>query len=204
MNKPETSIDLIERCRRGDRAAYGELFERFKNLVYRTAYLMLDDPNEADEILQEIFLTLFGSLESYRPEKGAFSTWLHRVTINRCLNHKRALSLLAQVREHLIWIARSASPGVENADEKETVRAALRRLSDPLRAVIVLRYYHDLSYTEIAEVLAISEGTVKSRINTAHHKLGGFLKLDFEKPLQLNEKSTKILPEVHDELPTGS
>ncbi len=190
-------MELIERCRGGDRDAFSELFERYKNLVYRTAYLMLDDADEADEILQEVFLSLFRSLETYQPDKGAFSTWLHRVTINRCLNRKKSMNtLLAQLRERLDFFARSGGSAFEHAEEKVSVRRALRRLSDPLRAVVILRYYQDLSYAEIAEILHIADGTVKSRLNLAHKKLREFLRTDFPEPLRSSE--------VRDELPTHS
>jgi RNA polymerase sigma-70 factor (ECF subfamily) len=176
----EQSTAIIERCRAGDSAAFGELFERYKNLVYRTAYLMLDEPQEAEEVLQDVFLCLFHSLPTYRPEKGAFSTWLHRVTINRCLRRRHNQGLLARLVERFGRDAQLENHApLAEAEERQSVRRALRRLSDPLRAVIVLRYYQRLSYAEIAQVLQISDGTVKSRLNLAHKKLRDVLQPDF-------------------------
>jgi RNA polymerase sigma-70 factor (ECF subfamily) len=189
-------MDLIERCRGGDREAFCELFERYKNLVYRTAYLMLNDPDEADEVLQEVFVSMLHSLKTYQPEKSAFSTWLHRVTINRCLNWKRSLNLRALLHQPFDFFQKSGASSQVMAEDKESVRQALRRLSASLRTVIILRYYHDLSYTEIADILNVPDGTVKSRINLAHKKLRELLQPDYPDPFPLSK--------VKDELPTNS
>ncbi|MBN1537520.1 MAG: sigma-70 family RNA polymerase sigma factor [Anaerolineales bacterium] len=69
--------------------SFAGLFERYKNLVYKTATLMLDDPAEAEDALQEVFVLVYKSLSAYHPERGAFSTWLYRITINQCLMRKR-------------------------------------------------------------------------------------------------------------------
>jgi RNA polymerase sigma-70 factor, ECF subfamily len=190
-------MDLIERCRTGDGAAFGELFEQYKNLVYRSAYLMLGDAGEAEELLQDVFEKLLHSLSSYQPEKSAFTTWLHRVTINACLNRRRRRTLFEwfQNRERFeppaVW---EPHPAGDDGD-KQCVNLAVRRLSDTLRAVIILRYYHGLSYAETAYALKITVGTVKSRLNLAHKRLREDLKDDFQEyPLQ---------QEVSDELPTG-
>ncbi|NMB89425.1 MAG: RNA polymerase sigma factor [Chloroflexi bacterium] len=195
-NRQEQPMELIERCRRGDRDAFSELFERYKNLVYRTAYLMLGDAGEADEVLQEVFLSLFAGLASYRPEKSAFSTWLYRVTFNRCLNRRRRQSRLVGLYGRFGFFTRGEESSLERAEDGESVRQALRRLSPPLRAVIILRYYQELSYAEIAAVLEISPGTVKSRINLAHQTLSRLLRPDFPERLPSAE--------VKDELPTNS
>lgn len=158
--------ELIQHTQAGDQEAFGVLFERYKNLVYRTAYLMLDDVGEADEVLQEVFLKVHQSLSSYQPTKGAFTTWLYRITTNTCLNRRRKkrFSLFplewAQQRNHRATL--SQQNGLE---EKQALKQALRGLSDKLRVVIVLRYYGGLSYAEIAESLDIPIGTVKSRLD---------------------------------------
>src|SRR5512146_524048 len=72
-----------------DPEAFASLFERYKNLVYKTAYLMLADAGEAEEALQEVFLQVYRRRASYDPQKGAITTWLHRITINYCLGFRR-------------------------------------------------------------------------------------------------------------------
>jgi RNA polymerase sigma-70 factor (ECF subfamily) len=153
---------LISRAQAGDREAFAALFEQYKNLVYKTAYLILDDAVEAEDVLQEVFLLVYKSLSSFDPRKGAFTTWLHRITLNSCLNHrrKRHPSSLEDVSHILV----SEFPG-EQLAESESILRAMHTLSDKQQAVIVLRYYWDLPYAEIASILEIPLGTVKSRLD---------------------------------------
>lgn len=157
-------MHLISRAQAGDREAFAALFEQYKNLVYKTAYLILDDANEAEDALQEVFLLVHKSLSSFDPRKSAFTTWLHRITLNFCLNHrrKRRPSSLEDVSEILV----SEFPG-EQLAEAESILKATRVLSDKQRAVIILRYYWDLPYADIASILDIPLGTVKSRLDLA-------------------------------------
>jgi RNA polymerase sigma-70 factor (ECF subfamily) len=163
-------MDLISRCRAGDDGAFAALYDRHKNLVYRTAILMLDDPQDAEDVLQEVFIRVYRSLASYDPSKGAFTTWLHRVTVNTCLNRRRH----RQRRPRLLSMGQvepgrlaQEPPSVERVAEDRAMQRALRGLSDKLRATVVLRYGWDLSYAEIAQVLDLPIGTVKSRLHQA-------------------------------------
>jgi RNA polymerase sigma-70 factor, ECF subfamily len=166
-------VNLIERIQKGDRQAFAALFEQYKNLVFRTAYLMLDSREEAEDALQEIFIQLSRTIGSYDPAKAAFTTWLHRITVNYCLNQRRRKSFffspLHLLPERLIA---SREPSVEDQVlEDAALRRALDRLSDKLRVVVVLRFYLDLSYAEMAETLQLPIGTVQSRLNQALKKL---------------------------------
>ena len=155
-------MDLIHRCQVGDEQAFAALFHKYKNLVYKTAYLMLGDAYEAEDVLQEVFVQVCKSLNVYDPEKGAFTTWLHRITVNRCLNWRRKRRpSLSLDRVHI------SLPSPEGRMEEKAVWQAVRGLSEKLRAVVVLRYYWELSYAEIAQILDIPLGTVKSRLNLA-------------------------------------
>lgn len=161
-------MDLIRRCQAGDEEAFAALFQQYKNLVYKTAYLLLDSAEEAEDVLQEVFIQLHRSLSTFEPTKGAFTTWLHRVTVNRCLSRQRKHRLLLSSLESLASLGRSASTSVQDhLEEEEIVQQALRRLSGKLRAVVILRYYWGLSYAEIAQILDIPLGTVKSRLDLA-------------------------------------
>jgi RNA polymerase sigma-70 factor, ECF subfamily len=149
-----------------DQAAFGRLFEDHKNLVYKTAYLMLGSETEAEEALQEVFMRVYQSLSSYDAQKGAFTTWLHRITINYCLGHRRKRRLLFQPLEEE---TREMAGGPEEANpavlaEKKVMREMIEQLDGKHRAVLVLRFYSGLPYAEIASVLEIPLGTVKSRI----------------------------------------
>lgn len=157
---------LIQRTLAGDQDAFAIIFERYKNLVYRTAYLMLNEPEEADETLQEVFLKVFQSLSNFQPSKASFTTWLYRITINYCLNQRRKKRFTFLSLEWA-WRDNHRALSFQNSypEEDEEIHLALTRLSDKLRAVIVLRYYGELSYADIAKSLDIPIGTVKSRLD---------------------------------------
>ena len=169
---------LDARSRTIDQATFTEIFDQYKNLVFKTAFLMQGDEAEAEEALQEVFIRVYRSLESYRPEKGAITTWLHRITINYCLEKRRKHRFLFIAFDDGPKELVDASARLTNEllDEKEIVKQAMRRLSLKLRAVIILRYFWDLPYAEIATILHIPLGTVKSRIDRALRNLREELK----------------------------
>ncbi len=152
-----------------DQATFAELFERYKRLVYKTAYLMLGDRAEADEALQEVFVLVYKSLASFDPRKGAFTTWLYRITLNYCLGHRRKRQILTEPLEEaqLLQLDESLDARLTQSMERQAVRQAILQLTEKQRAVIILRYYWDLPYAEIAQILSIPVGTVKSRLDLA-------------------------------------
>lgn len=156
-------MQIITRSQAGDQDAFAALFEQYKNLVYKTAYLMLQDVAEAEDALQEVFVLVYRSLPNFDPQKGAFTTWLHRITIRHCLNRRRKKQVDCQPLNEAIL----AAPPRAGTEDSEVIRQAIEHLTPKHRAVIVLRYYWDLPYNEIAQVLEIPLGTVKSRINQA-------------------------------------
>lgn len=159
-------MQIIPRAQSGDREAFAVLFEQYKNLVYKTAYLMLGEAVEAEDALQEVFVQVYRSLPGFDPSKAAFTTWLYRVTFNYCLNLRRKRHSFTLPLEELSPTLRNEFPGAQLADE-ENIRQALDRLTDKQRAVVILRYFWDLPYAEIAQILEVPLGTVKSRIDLA-------------------------------------
>lgn len=160
---------LIRRCQLGDEEALAALFHRYKNLVYRTAYLTLDDAEEAEDVLQDVFVRVYRALSTFDPAKGAFTTWLHRITVNQCLSRRRKHRLLTIPIDQI-------SPGsaekhqtrpAYTPEDDEAIQQALNRLGPKLRTAVILRYYLELSYKEMAQVLDIPIGTVKSRLDRA-------------------------------------
>ncbi|HUV95494.1 MAG TPA: RNA polymerase sigma factor [Anaerolineae bacterium] len=162
-------MDLIRRSQAGDQEAWAGLFERYKNLVFKTAYLMLGSASEAEDALQEVFIRVYRSLSAFEPSKGSFATWLHRITVNHCLNQRRRRRFLVVALDEASPASLSGHyPSPEGRmGEKAAVQQALSRLSDKQRGVVILRYYWEMSYAEIARVLDIPLGTVKSRLNLA-------------------------------------
>lgn len=157
-------MDLISRAQTGNREAFAAVFEQYKNLVYKTAYLILGDAHEAEDALQEVFLLVHKSLTSFDARKGAFTTWLHRITLNFCLNHRRRKHHPSL--EDVLPTPATHFPGAQLAEEDSLWRAT-RSLSDKLQAVVILRYYWELPYAEIASILDVPLGTVKSRLDLA-------------------------------------
>lgn len=179
-------MDLITRSQAGDQLAFAALFDQYKNLVYRTAYLMLGSQADAEDALQEVFVQVYRALASYDPAKAAFTTWLHRITVNHCLNRQRKRRPVTLPPAD-IDARGGQEPSPERSVERdETVRAALAHLSDKQRAVVVLRYAWDLTYEEIGQALGIPAGTVKSRLNAALTTMRRTLGVDLE-PAQTGE-----------------
>lgn len=168
--------DLIERTLAGDQRAFEQLFEGHKNLVFKTAFLILDDVREAEDALQETFLKAYRSLGTYDPSKGAFTTWIYRITVNHCLSQRRRLARFLRSGEQIN--ERDTTSMEDEISVGQALQGALDRLSPKLRAVIVLRFFLDLSYAEIAQVLEVPLGTVKSRLNLALKKAREELKDD--------------------------
>lgn len=167
------TLELIRRSQAGDDEAFGALFHKYKNLVYRTAYLMLGSDSDAEDVLQEVFLEVHRALRTYQPSKGAFTTWLYRITMNDCLNWRRVRRLPAISLDDISMLPGSTEGvwrGLEHDDAVEIdddVWQAVSRLSPKLRTVVILRYYLELSYAEMTQVLNVPLGTVKSRLNQA-------------------------------------
>jgi RNA polymerase sigma-70 factor, ECF subfamily len=177
--EPPVDLVLIRRCQAGDDEAFVLLFEQYKNLVYRTAYLTLGNATDAEDILQDVFIQVHRALDSYDPKRGAFTTWIYRITVNRCLNWRRSQRPHRSLKDaHEREAGDSESLHDRYADD-DSVRRALDRLNSKLRVTVVLRYFCDLSYAEIAEILDVPLGTVKSRLNQAMHALHEDLKGDY-------------------------
>ncbi len=165
--------ELVAACQRGERDAFRELFETYRDKVYSIALRYSGDSAVAMDIAQDTFLKLFSSIRNFRGD-SSFETWVYRMVVNSCLDHKRKHGRLIPIAEELIGSLRSSGDSLAAMLESEMsdrIRTAVDRLTPDLRIAIVLRYTEGLSYAEIAEVLACSPGTVASRLNRAHKEL---------------------------------
>jgi RNA polymerase sigma-70 factor (ECF subfamily) len=174
---------LIERCLSGDEAAYRILFERHSGLIYRLAYSLLQNRQDAEEVLQDSFEYAFRKLADFDEQKSAFTTWLYRITVSRCRNKRRRkwlptmpLSLLAPngVKDDNV---KAPDELLEQTEMQRTVWYALGQLSPKLRETAVLRYYYGMQYKEIGEILNISPKTAESRMRLTHQKLRGIIEI---------------------------
>jgi len=173
--------DLIRRFQRGQPRAFEALYERYKDYVYRTAFFVTRNSGDAEEAVQETFLDVLRALPHYRVEGPArFETWLYRVAVNRCRSRMRRKSPPSAdwdgIEERLERIPTSHPnhdpEGVALRRERAVALwQAVDGLPEAQRVVVLLRYQQGFSYSEIAETLGISEGTVKSRLYYAHRRL---------------------------------
>src|SRR5258706_6170573 len=169
----ETDQELVEACRRGEREGFRALFEAHKDKVYSIALRYSGDETLAMDIAQDTFLKLFSSLPDFRGD-SAFSTWIYRLVVNACLDHKRRAWRLAPLADEVIAVLRAPGDSLNallHSEMRDRVRAAVKTLSPDMRMAVVLRYTEGLSYDEIAEAMGCSAGTVASRLNRAHKAL---------------------------------
>jgi RNA polymerase sigma-70 factor (ECF subfamily) len=180
----------IKRILAGDRNAFEMIFDQYKNLVFKTAYLKLDNASKAEDALQKSFLIAYRSLRIYNPSTGAFSTWLYRITVNHCLNQRWKFLRLIRPREIFDEGDTQDQVSLEKKfSDQEVIERASQKLSQKLRVVIILRYFLDLSYAENSQVLDFPLGTVKSRLNLGLHKVCDETKSDLLQSSTLREVS---------------
>jgi RNA polymerase sigma-70 factor (ECF subfamily) len=168
---------LVEALRAGAEAAYETLIERFQQPVFNLVYRLMDDPSETSDVVQEVFLKVFRNIGSFRGN-SSLKTWIYRIAFNEAYNHRRwftrhkrqEIGLEQDDDDNLSYSEILPDPGRSAFDivcDHEThalIEDALGDLNPSFRVAVILRDIEDLSYEEIAEVLQVSLGTVKSRI----------------------------------------
>jgi RNA polymerase sigma-70 factor (ECF subfamily) len=168
---PITDDELVQRVRAGDHAAFELLVERYKRLIYNLSYRLLGNSHDADDAAQETFLRAYTRLTTYAPD-GRFGAWLSAICSHWCIDTMRARGrrvqtvALGKVPESDRFISQLAGPeewALARAGSDE-VQGWLEQLPPQYRAVLVLRYFQDRSYNEIAEVLGEPVSTVRMRL----------------------------------------
>lgn len=185
--------ELVAACQRGERDAFRALFEAHKDQVYSIALRFSGDRAVAMDIAQDTFLKLFSSIRDFRGD-ARFETWVYRLVVNSCLDHKRRSWRLIPIADELMAILQAPADSLNEvlrSELRHRVQSAVERLSPDLRMVIVLRYTEGLSYDEIAEVLGCSPGTVASRLNRAHKVLERRLSHLVEKTRLVEKKGSR-------------
>jgi RNA polymerase sigma-70 factor (ECF subfamily) len=169
--------DLAHRASRGEVGAFSQLVRENSDLVYRVALRMLGD-GEAQDASQEVWIRAWKSIKEFRGD-SAFSTWLYRITVNTCLNtrEKELRREMRELREEMPFLPEPS--GSENDPEattlgrerKDELAANLQQLRAEHRAALVLRHMEGLSYTELAEILEVPEGTAKGWVSRGRASL---------------------------------
>ena len=181
----DPDISLVERCLSGEAAAWEELVRVHTRRVYGICYRFIGRDGEAQDLTQDVFLRVFRTLKSFRAAEGSFTTWLTRLTRNLLIDNYRRTkqdrvtdSLEPQLPMLEQSIPSSSRPegAVVMREKGEILQGALEKLSPELRETVILRDLQEMEYREIAEVLDIPEGTVKSRLNRGRAELARLLK----------------------------
>jgi len=181
----EQDQELLDRCLAGEDSAWEALLRDYTRKIYNLCYRFTGRVEEAEDVTQEVFIKVFQTLKSYDAAQGSFSTWLNRVARNHLVDHYRRTRkdrVTSSLEDELPEAEQKPSPQmeptgeVESRERRETLQLALDKLSPDLREAVILRDLHDLDYEEIALVLKVPQGTVKSRINRGRLELGRVLK----------------------------
>lgn len=176
---------LVERCLGGDDGAWEELIKTYTRRVYALCYRFTGADSEAQDLTQEVFLRIFRTLKTFRAGEGSLVVWIARVTRNLLIDHYRRSKLdratdsiedqLPVLEER--HIAGGRTDGLlAGREASEVLQSALAKLSPELRETVILRDLEELEYREIAQVLKVPEGTVKSRLNRGRAELARILR----------------------------
>jgi len=158
----------LDRCALGDERAIRWVLHRYRDRVVRLAAHVLHSSREAEDVAQEAFVKAFRQIDQFRGDSG-FYAWLYRIVINLCLDRMRRKSVSAELplETQTLPMTASVSPDL---DKRIVVEQILNSLTPPMRSALVLREVEGLEYAEIAVVLQIPVGTVRSRLNTAREQ----------------------------------
>jgi RNA polymerase sigma-70 factor (ECF subfamily) len=171
---PQASADLISRARQGDGAAWESLVRQYQQPAFRLAYLMLGDPDEAEDVAQEAFVRAFQALDRFDVSRPLLP-WLLRIAANLAHNRRRALGRFFGVIQRLARDEPRLVSGVTNEHEQrwqaQTLWSAVQRLRLDDQQIVYLRYFLEMSVEETAQVIGVAPGTVKSRLHRALGRL---------------------------------
>lgn len=174
---------ITRRAQAGDQVAFADLVGRYTGAIYNQAYRMLNNAQEAEDAVQEVFLRAYRRLDSYDPERR-FVTWLLTIGSNYCIDRLRRRRMSWITLDDVAFWLTSTEAGPERSalegEQQRHVQAALQQLPESYRSVTVLRYWCDLSYLEIAAALNLTEATVKTRLHRARKMLRDVLGTDGE------------------------
>lgn len=184
-NRLDPDASIVERCLSGDETAWEDLVKSHTRRVYAICYRFTGSDSEAQDLTQEVFLRVFRSLRSFRLGEGAFAIWLNRLTRNLLIDHYRRSRLdratdsiedqLPMLEERNAASARTEGM-LAGREASEVLQSALQKLSPELRETVILRDLEEMEYREIAQVLKVPEGTVKSRLNRGRCELARVLR----------------------------
>lgn len=166
----DPQIELLEQCRKGENAAFKQLYDTYSRAMFNICMRMLNNRAEAEDILQESFISAFRNIHQYA-EQASFGSWLKRIVINRCIDalNKKNIRLVPLAEQELVEDESAEDDAVTYSIEN--IKEAIALLADGYRVILSLYLFEDYSHKMIAEKLNISEGTSKSQYARARKKL---------------------------------
>jgi RNA polymerase sigma-70 factor (ECF subfamily) len=180
---------LIAASLAGDAGAFGVLVRRYQDRLYHTVFRLVDNPEDAQDVVQEAFLSAYQSLDSFKGD-ALFFTWLYRIAVNTAISLKRKRRAMVSIEAgrdgggaiEPTDPSETNRPGhaLETAEQERRVRLALTRLSPEHRAVLVMKDLEGQKYEAMAEVLQVPIGTIRSRLHRARLELRELLERDEE------------------------
>jgi len=200
VDEAQVVAQLVRRCAQGDSSAWEEIVQRFHRRIYNICYRFAGSADDAQDLTQEVFIKVYRTVGSFDGEKASFNTWVTTVTRNLLVDHFRktrndratdSIDATQGADEDGPTLAdRLASDGsenphkhVESRERREMLQRALQQISPDLREAVILRDLQDMDYREIAQVLKVPEGTVKSRINRGRAELARLLQRTYKQAL---------------------
>jgi RNA polymerase sigma-70 factor (ECF subfamily) len=178
---------LIAECLEGRSSAFGELVSRYENRLYNTVVRLTDNAEDAKDVVQEAFLSAYQSLQSFKGD-SLFFTWLYRIAINTAISHKRKQRIVLRSQGQTTDPAEPPDPSevnrpehaMETAEEEKRIHDALGRLSAEHRTVLIMKDMEGQKYEDMAEILQVPIGTIRSRLHRARLELRDILLKDKE------------------------
>jgi RNA polymerase sigma-70 factor (ECF subfamily) len=170
----DAESEAIAACKRGEREAFDTLVLRYQRDIYRLCYRYVNNHEDANDLVQEVFLRAWRAIGRFRGQSRV-STWLYRIAVNACLNFRAARRVpMRELPDTLADPGLPASDRVLRDEKARRVREAVGRLPEKQRATLILKVYHELTHQEVADVLGSTVGTVKANL---FHALGNLRKL---------------------------
>lgn len=180
---------LIAECLGGNPAAFGTLVSRYQDRLYNTVFRLVDNPDDAADVVQEAFLNAYLSLRRFKGD-SQFFTWLYRIAVNAAITQRRRQRSGAKpiktsdsspgVEPLDATASNRPGHGLEMAEDERRIHEALNRLSPEHRAVLVMKDMEDMKYEDIAEILKVPVGTIRSRLHRARLEFKDMLEREGE------------------------
>lgn len=182
---------LIETILNGDAKSYGQLVNRYKDLVYTLAYRMLKHREEAEEVAQDAFVKVYRSLNKFKGD-SKFSTWIYKVTYNTCLdrlkkNKKHFNDVpIDEYTEHKLETIDNALEGMIKMERSDLIKRCINKLPSESSYLLTLYYFEELSLDEMSKIIGITSNTIKVKLYRARKKLAEILHQYFEPKSTMN------------------